>query len=325
MSAADAGGAPPGHAGSGPGAAGGPPPPAPAHTGGRPALRHRLAERGVDRTLLLAAPGVLFLVVLFCYPLLYGVGLSFQPQKGGGALANYRRFFGDPYLRGTIWTTLRLAVPAALVNCLAAVPVAFRTRAPFRGRRLVTTLLVMPITLGTVLTAEGLLGYLGPNGWFNKALLGIGLVDHPLDLVHNYWGVLASLVITGFPFSYLLTLSYLTGIDPSLEQAAATLGAARRHRFRYILLPLLAPGLAITFCLSFVLAFAVFPSAQLVGDPRGSTHVISIEAYQAAFQSFDYSMGSAIAMIMAAVMLAVVAIVLAWRSLLYRGATGGKG
>ncbi len=293
--------------------------------GGRPALRHRLAERGVDRTLLLIVPGVLFLVLLFCYPFLYGIGLSFQPQKGGGALANYRRFFSDGYLRGTIWITLRLAVPAALINCLAAVPVAFRTRTPFRGRRLITTLLVMPITLGTVLTAEGLLGYLGPNGWFNKVLLGIGIIDQPIELVHNYWGVLASLLITGFPFSYLLTLSYLTGIDPSLEQAAATLGAGRWHRFRYVLLPLLAPGLAITFCLSFVLAFAVFPSAQLVGDPRGSTHVISIEAYQAAFQTFDYSMGSAIAVIMAAVMLAVVVIVLAWRSLLYRGATGGKG
>ncbi|MGW5127804.1 ABC transporter permease [Streptomyces sp. NPDC004069] len=302
-----------------------PPPAPPEPPAARPALRHRLAERGVDRLLLLAVPGVLFLAVLFCYPFFYGLGLSFQPAQGGGPFANYRLFFSDPYLRETLWITLGLAVPAALINCLAAVPVAFRTRGPFRGRRLITTLLVMPITLGTVLTAQGLLGYLGPNGWFNKALLGLGLIDEPLALVHNYWGVLASLIITGFPFSYLLTLSYLTGIDPSLEQAAATLGADWRKRLRYVLLPLLAPGLAITFCLSFVLAFAVFPSAQLVGDPRKSTHVISIEAYQAAFQKFDYSLGSAIAMIMAAVMLAVVVLVLAWRSLLYRGATGGKG
>ncbi|MER5771073.1 ABC transporter permease [Streptomyces sp. NPDC001985] len=291
----------------------------------RPALRHRLAERGVDRVLLLLFPGAVFLALLFCYPFLYGLQLSFQPPRGGGALANYREFLSDPYLRETVWLTLRLAVPVALVNCLAAVPVAFRTRGPFRGRRLITTLLVMPITLGTVLTAQGLLGYLGPNGWLNKALLATGVIDDPLVLVHTYWGVFASLVITGFPFSYLLTLSYLTGIDPSLEQAAATLGANRPQRFRHVLLPLLAPGLAITFCLSFVLAFAVFPSAQLVGDPRGETHVISIEAYQAAFQKFDYSLGSAIAMVMAAVMTAVVLVVLGWRSLLYRGSTGGKG
>ena len=46
-----------------------------------------------------------------------------------------------------------------------------------------------------------------------------------MRLLHNYWGVFLSLVITGFPFTFLLTLSYVTGIDPALEQAAATLGA----------------------------------------------------------------------------------------------------
>jgi putative spermidine/putrescine transport system permease protein len=288
-------------------------------------LRHRLADRGVDRTLLLLLPGVLFLILLFCYPFAYGLGLSFQPQHGGGPFANYVAFFTDPYLRGTIWITFKLGLPAALINVVASVPVAFRTRRPFRGKRLITVLLVVPVTLGTVLTAEGLLGYLGPNGWFNKVLMALHIVDQPVALVHNYWGVLASLIITGFPFAYLLTLSYLTGIDPSLEKAAATLGAGWWQRFRRVTLPLLAPGLAITFCLSFVLAFSVFPSAQLVGDPRGSTHVISIEAYHAAFQQFDYSMGSAIAMVMAALMLAVVALVLAWRATFYRGATGGKG
>ena len=45
-----------------------------------------------------------------------------------------------------------------------------------------------------------------------------------MRLTHNYWGVFFSLVITGFPFAFLLVLSYLSGIDPTLERAAATLG-----------------------------------------------------------------------------------------------------
>ncbi len=84
-------------------------------------------------------------------------------------------------------------------------------------------------------------------------------------------GVFLSLLITGFPFTFLLTLSYVTGIDPSLEQAAATLGAGPAKRFREIFLPLLLPGLAITFCLSFVQAYSVLPSAILVGDPSNAT------------------------------------------------------
>lgn len=289
------------------------------------ALRHRLAERGIDRTLWLLAPGLLFLAILFLYPFLYGLQLSFQPTHGSGMFANYVTFFTDAYRRDTVGITLGIALPATIINVVAAVPVAYVMRPNFRGKRLLTTLLVVPITLGTVLTAEGLIGYLGPSGWFNRILLDLHLISAPIRLVHNYWGVLFSLIITGFPFAFLLILAYLSGIDPALEKAASTLGAGSWQRFRRITLPLLAPGLAVTFCLSFVLAFSVFPSAQLVGDPRGSTRVISIAAYEAAFRDFDYSLGSAIAMIMALIMLIVVALVMAWRSTLYRGSTGGKG
>jgi putative spermidine/putrescine transport system permease protein len=287
-------------------------------------LRHRLADRGIDRTLWLLLPALAFVLVLFVYPFVYGLQLSFQPVKGG-AFANYQKFFTDPYLRDTMWKTLGLGVPAAVVNVVASVPIAYLMRGRVRGKRTLTTLLVVPVTLGTVLTAQGLIMYAGPQGWLNKALSGLGIADSPLPLIHNWIGVFLSLVITGFPFAFLLTLSYLSGIDPSLEKAAATLGAGPVQRFRMITMPLLAPGLAITFTLSFVLAFSVFPSAQLVGNPSGSTRVISIAAYDAAFQQFDYSMGSTIAMIMAVVMLLVIGLVMVWRTTLYRGSTGGKG
>jgi putative spermidine/putrescine transport system permease protein len=287
--------------------------------------RVRLAQGGVDGVTLLVLPAVLFILALFIYPFLYGLGLSFQPAKGGGAFADYQRFFSDPFQRDTIWKTLRLAIPAALFNVLAAVPIAYRMRGRFRGKRVITTLLVIPITLGTVLTAEGLLNFLGPAGWFNRTLVSLGLRDQPVGLINNYWGVFFSLVITGFPFAFLLILSYISGIDPSLERAAATLGADWRARFRRITLPLLAPGLATTFCLTFVLAFSVFPSAILVGNPTGSTRVISIAAYQAAYEQYDYPFASAIAMIMGLVELLVLGVVLLWRSRFYVGATGGKG
>lgn len=287
-------------------------------------LKQRLAARGLDGLTMLVLPAALFVVALFIYPFLYGLFLSFTP-KAGNAFANYTRFFSDSFLYGTIATTLWLALPVTIATLVLAVPIAFRVRL-MKHQRLLTTLLVIPITLGTVLVAQGLLNYLGPQGWFNRTLMTIGLIDTPIKLLHNYWGVMLSLVITGFPFTFLLTLSYLTGIDPALEQAGATLGAGPWERFKHILFPLLLPGLAITFCLSFVQAFSVFPSAVLLGAPAGPTRVISIAAYQAAFEEYDYSMASAVAMIMGLVQLAIVVAVLAARGLLYRGpAGGGKG
>jgi len=289
-----------------------------------PTLRQCLALKGIDGVTLLALPAVLFVLAIFVYPFVYGLLLSFDPKEGG-MLTNYVRFFSDPFLYDTIGTTLRLAVPVTILSLLFALPVAFRVRL-MRRQRLLTTILVLPITLGTVLVAEGLLNYLGPQGWFSRTLMLLGVISSPVKLTNNYWGVFASLIITGFPFTFLLTLSYVTGIDPALEQAAATQGAGAWQRFRHIFLPLLVPGLAIAFCLSFVQAFAVFPSAILLGAPAGPTRVISIAAYQAAFEQYDYSMASAIAMIMAAVQLVIVVAVLMLRNLFYRGTTaGGKG
>ena len=283
--------------------------------------RLRLAERGFDGVTLLVLPSLLFVLLLFVYPFLYGLVLSFVPKQGGW-LDNYSRFFSDAYMYGTIWLTLKLALPVTLLNVALSVPVAMRVR-HMRRQRLLTTILVLPLTLGTVLVAEGLLNYLGPQGWLNRTLMLLGLLEHPVRLVHNYWGVLISLVITGFPFTFLLTLSMITGIDPGLEQAAATLGARAWQRFRHVMLPLIAPGLAITFCLAFVDAFSVFPSAVMLGSPAGETRVISFAAAQAAFEQYDYSYASAIAMIMAAIQFAVVGVVLGLRHLFYRGPVGG--
>jgi putative spermidine/putrescine transport system permease protein len=287
-------------------------------------LRRRLKERGLDGVTLLVIPGLVFVLALFIYPFVYGLFLSFTPKQGG-ALANYATFFSDPFLYDTIWTTLAIAVPVTLLNVVLSIPVALRVRL-MRRQRLLTTILVIPITLGTVMVAEGLLTYLGPRGWLNRVLLEFGVAENPVRLIHNYWGVMLSLVITGFPFTFLLTLSYVTGIDPSLEQAGAMLGARARTRFTRILLPLLLPGLTITLALAFVQAFSVFPSAILLGAPAGPTRVISIAAYTAAFEQFDYSLASAIAMIMAFVQVLIVVALLALRGLFFRGpASTGKG
>jgi putative spermidine/putrescine transport system permease protein len=291
---------------------------------GRISLRQRLALRGVDGVTLLILPAAIFLLAVFIYPFFYGLALSFSPAAGG-LLSNYQTFFSDPYLYNTIGATLRLALPVTILSLAFSIPIAMRVRLMQR-QRLLTTILVLPLTLGTVLVAEGLLNYLGPQGWFSRILILIGLIEEPLKLTNNYWGVLASLIITVFPFTFLLTLSYVTGIDPALEKAAATHGASSWQRFRFVMLPLLVPGIAIAFCLTFVQAFAVFPSAVLLGAPSGDTRVISIAAAQAAFEQYDFSMASAIAMIMAAVQLAVVVAILVIRNLFYRGSTsGGKG
>jgi putative spermidine/putrescine transport system permease protein len=285
----------------------------------------------IDKSLMLLVPALVFLLLIFVYPFIYGFLLSFNVVSynpgapRGGLLDNYKRFFTEPRLYGTIWTTLKLSLPITIVNVCLSLPIAFSLRKKSKYQKLVTTILVIPICLGAVLLAEGMLTYFGPKGWFVQALSALGI--HVPQLTHNPTGVIISLVISGFPFVFLLVLSYITGIDPVLPRAASTLGATPLQQFRHIYLPLLTPGIAMAFCLAFVQAFSVYPSAQMLGNPAGPTRVITIAAYEEAFEYYRYSMGSAVAIIMGAVQLVVVAIVLGARKLFYRGpvSSGGKG
>ena len=78
--------------------------------------------------------------------------------------------------------------------------------------------------------------------------------------------------------------------------------------------------------LAFVLAFSVFPSANLVGEPANETRVMAIAAYQAAFEKYDYSMASTIAVLMGVFELLVITVALLWRGRFYTGpAARGKG
>ncbi|HMK81286.1 MAG TPA: sugar ABC transporter permease [Xanthobacteraceae bacterium] len=278
-----------------------------------------------DGTALLVGPAIVFLILFFIYPFAYGFWLSFNPLQGD-VLANYRKFFSEEFLWRTLIITFELALPVTILNTALALPIAFQLRRKSRYQRWMTAVLVIPITLGTVLIAEGMLTYFGPRGWLSQFLQLTQLYDGPIRLTHNFIGVVISLVISGFPFAFLLILSYVTGIDPVLARAAASLGAGPFAQFRHIYLPLLAPGLATTFCLAFVQAFSVFPSAVLVGAPSGPTRVISLAAYEAAFEQYDYSMASAVAMIMGFAQLIVVVAVLLLRNVFYRGpASGAKG
>lgn len=289
----------------------------------RQPLSHRLSERGIDWSLLLLLPAILVLAGLFLYPFLYGISISFQPRSGG-PFQNYIDFFTNPYQVSSILRTLTLAVPVALFSVAFAAPIAYQARRDFRGRQTITLLMMLPLTFGSILIAQGMSRAFAPYGWINLALKGLGLPQG--NFLYNYWGTFIAAVLTTVPFSFLMMMGFFGGIDRSLENAAASLGASRSARFWQIIFPLALPGVLTALMLALVEAFAIFPSAILVGQPDNQTHVLTIPIYQAAAQQSDYTAASAIAIVLTIIELIVLGVMTSIRSLLYRGpAVGGKG
>jgi putative spermidine/putrescine transport system permease protein len=272
------------------------------------------------------APSLLYVLIMFVYPFLYGIYLSVRPIKVEGfSLANYVAFFTDQYQYKTIGITFRLAVPNTIVVVAISLLFAYNMRHGIFLERTITTILVLPISLGVILLGQGILGFYGGKGWFNQILQGIGLLEEPLVLTHNYIGVMLSLFMQQFPFCFLMLLGYISGIDPSIENSARTLGANPWTVFQRVMLPLIAPGLAIAFALVFVMSFATFPSAILLGQPTGATRTIAIAAYAQAFEQFDMPYASAIAVIMGLFQLGALLLILLLRKRMITAATMGVG
>ncbi len=279
--------------------------------------------------ILLSLPAVIIVLGLFFYPLLFGLNLSLHQTENSPSwsLANYTQFFSDPTQVSTIWITFQVALPVTLFSVLVSIPLAYYMRRGIRFERLVTAILILPIALGNVLIAQAMLSYFAPNGWFNRVLLSLHIIQQPVVVLYHVLAVEIALFIQGFPFTFLLILGYMSAISPDLERASRMLGARSWQTFWRVVLPLSLPGIAVAFCLNFVANFSVFPTANLVGDPANTTRVLTISAYETAFTNYNVPLGTTIALIMGAIELIVILLVLWLQRRTARGTTisGGKG
>lgn len=279
--------------------------------------------------LLLSLPALIIAVGLFFYPVLFGIDLSLRANENASSwsLTNYIQFFSDPDQVSTIWTTFRVALPVTFFSIIVSIPLAYFMRRSIKFERLITILLILPITLGTVMVAQSMKNYFAPTGWFNRVLLAAHIIPQPFDPIYHFIAVEIALFIQGFPFVFLLILGYMSAINPDLERASRMLGAGAWRTFWRVTFPLSLPGISTAFCLNFVANFGVFPSANLVGEPTHETRVLSIAAYETAFSQYNQPLGTAITLIMGVLELLVIALVLWLQSRMARSASisGGKG
>lgn len=272
-------------------------------------------------------PAVVFLLAVFVYPFIYALELSFTSDETGMlTLSNYIHFFTDTVEMKTVWNTIVISVPVTILTIVLAIPIAYYMRNGIRHEKLVTFFLMIPMTLGVVLIAEGMITYFGRNGWLMLLLEKLGLVEEREGLIHNYWGVVISLFIQSFPMGLTILIGYTRGIHPSLEKASRMLGASGIQTFWRVIFPLMMPGILIAFCLNFTSAFSVFTSAIMLGQATSTTRVMAYAAYITAYEYFDYNFSSTICIMMVIIQLILIGIVFGIRSKLYKGTSSvGKG
>jgi putative spermidine/putrescine transport system permease protein len=184
---------------------------------------------------------LLFLVlpVVIVFPLSFSSNttLSFPPP--GFSLRWYLAFFGSRSWTDALWVSLEVGVPVTLLAVALGTPAALGLRrGPFPGQRLVNALVLSPLIVPGIIVAIGT--------YFVYAQYR--LVGNPVALILGHTCV-------AVPFVVINVAAALQGVDPALEKAASSLGAAPWANFRQITLPLIMPGILAGALFAFITSF----------------------------------------------------------------------
>jgi iron(III) transport system permease protein len=192
------------------------------------------------------------------YPIWLGVASAFVDEQGQFTLFHVTTVFRDPVLRDGLLNAFAIACGTTTIAVLIALPLALvSARTTFRGKAILSTLVLAPLILPPFVGAIGMRQLLGREGAVNALLLDAHLIGTPIDFLGKggFFLVIALEAIALYPILYLNLVAAIANLDPSMEEAATNLGASRWKRFFRVTLPLIRPGLFAGGTIVFVWSF----------------------------------------------------------------------
>ncbi len=241
---------------------------------------------------------VLFLIAFIIYPLTKTAINGFFTLDGQFSLEHFKRFF-DPYYgplaRKIFGDTLAMGLLTATGGTVLGFIFAYaivRCRMP--GKKFIHLLALVPTVSPPFAIALSSILLFGRNGMITKSFLGITFTSNMND-IYGMDGLVFVQVITFFSVAYLILRAMLERLDPSMEEAARSMGAGKIHIFRTVTLPLLIPGIAGSFLLLFVESLADLGNPLFIS---GNTTVLSAQIFLAIAGEYDYQKASALAVVL---------------------------
>lgn len=215
--------------------------------------------------LLLIAPSLVFMTLLFAWPMIVGIGQAFS--GGDGPTVEYlRRMVNDPYFWPAVRNTVLLIVVLIPLQFALALGMALllRTRPRFQG--LYFYIWVIPLAISDLAAGLVWLAIFTDRGYLNSALDMIGVGGYSWLSYENpttmYLAVLMAELWRATSLVFVILVAGLQGIPKDYDEAAEVFGASYWKRLRYVILPQLRPSIQVAVILRTILALQTFAVAQ---------------------------------------------------------------
>jgi ABC-type spermidine/putrescine transport system permease subunit I len=250
-----------------------------------------------------AIPALLLLGVFFLYPVLRMLGYAVE----AGSMEWFAKALGEKLYLQVFWITFEIALCVTFFCLLLGYPLGFLIATTTPGWATLGFIFVLlPLWTSVLVRTYAWMVLLGRNGVFNRWLIGSGIVEDPLPLLHNLTGVLIGMVHVLLPYMVLPVYGAVKRLDPAIVAAAEGLGASTWRIFWRIYLPLTLNGIFAGCVIVFVLSLGFFITPALLGGGRVIMIAILIE--QQVRQELNWEFAAALSAVLLAATLAVYAL-----------------
>lgn len=266
-----------------------------------PRVRPRLGDEGAYALLL--APALVLMLVFYVLPVARVLWISVTDPAPG--LGNYALLFTSVPIQRMIATTARIALVTTAITLVLAYLVAYAlTFAGETARRVMLVGVLVPLWISVLVRAFAWIALLRREGVINSALTATGIIDAPLPLIWNEFGIVVGMVHYMLPLGILPLYAAMRDIDSRVLAAARGLGASRGQVFRRVFLPLSLPGVIGSGVLVFIFSLGFFVTPALLGGGRTlmAAEYINVQIHEL----LRWGLGAMVASTLAIVVVALV-------------------
>ena len=253
----------------------------------------------------LLLPAFLLMTVLYVAPILQVLAISVtEPTLG---TQNYDRLLSNAGVQRVVWTTLRIGLLTTALALLLGYALAYVIAlARPAAQRWWLLGVLLPLWISVLVRAFAWVTLLRRQGLMNQGLQAMGLIDAPLQLVWNEFGVVVGMVHYMVPYAVLPMLASMREIEPRLLVAARGLGATRLTVFRRVFLPLSLPGVVASAVLVFIFSLGFYITPAILGG--GKTLMAAEWIKLQILDLVRWGMGAMLATVLVAAILATLAV-----------------
>jgi multiple sugar transport system permease protein len=256
---------------------------------------------------LLSLPLLIMLAMLLIWPVYLGVKTSVTHDvlseftTYGAGLENYKNLINQPNFWLSLRFTMIYAIIATILEVILGFALALLFDRVFPGKRVLFSLMLVPIMIAPSLMAVMYRLILNENiGIIPGFLQRIG-IEFSIFEQQNVFGSLIALDVLEFTaFTFLLSYSALQNMPSEIYEAAAIDGANARQVLTRVILPMLRPALAIIFLLRILDSIRTFDSVYILtgGGPGTSTQTVGIYIYKTAFIFGDFGLAASASVVL---------------------------